>query len=103
MEMLQRQEQTRRRVRPPRYGMAWSTIRYWQQTAADRQRYYGAGLGYQTFLASAAHPIATVPSRRIAHEAIQAAYINPERLKNVLTTGKRGDGSDDRPRSGEDW
>lgn len=74
---------TARRCRPGRYGMAFSTIRYWQGYARSINRYVGLWAGSGTF-----HLPASIfdhrAARDIGHDAIAAAAINAAGLRAII-------------------
>jgi len=63
-----------------RYGMKYSTIRYWQEVATMLYRHNGIIVGMRL-----AGDIDKMSSREIGHLAIQLAHVAPYRLQLTLT------------------
>jgi len=62
-----------------KYGMKYSTIRYYQNQAADLYRYNGIIIGMRL------ENIERLTSREIGHLAIQLAHVAPYWLQLTLT------------------
>lgn len=74
-----------------KYGMKFSTIRYFQKQAHDLHLYNG--LLVAGSLTTSLGTIANVPARHLAYDAIAAAYVRRDwEVRNLLNTGSRTGG-----------
>lgn len=69
-----------------RYGMDFSTIRFWQNCAKDLRQFNGIwAVGY---LECALDALQRVDARQLGHDAIAAAFVHtPEQMRRLLETG----------------
>lgn len=66
-----------------KYGMVYSTIKYYQNEA--KSLWFHNGIKYHGFLTSDC-PINQIESRRIGHDAIAAAAVRtPEEMRKLLS------------------
>lgn len=66
-----------------KYGILFSTIRYFQQEAKSLWQY--RGIKYQGYLTVGHLMLQHIEARRIGHDAIAAAAVRtPEEMRNML-------------------
>lgn len=82
---------TRHHTKPPRYGMRYSTIRYWQSTADSLLRMRGPAIfrantanRQHDTVARLADMMETAEARNIAHTCIMLAHVGHLDMARII-------------------